>query len=248
MSRSQGQRTAGNGLSCQCAAFSRAVRVAGQACHPEADVRVQAGSASGGFDHRGADPAARRQCPVRQAVPAAGLPCQRRSRSADLFSRRGWYTGDLPGYDVLCRELANQSGAAVLSVDYRLAPEHRFPAAVHDASLAFEWSTENASLLGVDAERIALGGDSAGGNLAIVAALEARDRAARMPRALALIYPSTQIHSERSSRETLPTVTSSIESPCAGSTSITLPIPRRRKAGRRRRCSRRAWPDCRRRS
>ncbi|MCB1911003.1 MAG: alpha/beta hydrolase [Rhodocyclaceae bacterium] len=118
------------------------------------------------------------------------------------FHGGGWCTGDLPGYDVLCRELANQSGAAVLSVDYRLAPEHRFPAAVHDASLAFEWSTENASLLGVDAERIALGGDSAGGNLAIVAALEARDRAARMPRALALIYPSTQIHSERSSRET----------------------------------------------
>ena len=93
---------------------------------------------------------------------------------------------------MLCRELANQSGAAVLSVDYRLAPEHRFPAAVHDASLAFEWSTENASLLGVDAERIALGGDSAGGNLAIVAALEARDRAVRMPRALALIYPSAR--------------------------------------------------------
>lgn len=113
----------------------------------------------------------------------------------------GWCTGDLPSYDVLCRELANLSGAAVLSVDYRLAPEHPFPAAVHDAFLAFEWTVDNAALLGVDSDRIALGGDSAGGNLAIVAAIEAREHAMAMPSALALIYPSTEIHSERPSRQ-----------------------------------------------
>lgn len=117
------------------------------------------------------------------------------------FHGGGWCTGDLSSYDVLCRELANLSGAAVLSVDYRLAPEHPFPAAVHDAWLAFEWSSENAGLLGVDPERLALGGDSAGGNLAIVTAIEARERAMPMPVALALIYPSTQIHSNRPSRD-----------------------------------------------
>jgi acetyl esterase len=111
----------------------------------------------------------------------------------------GWCVGDVPSYDVLCRELANGSGCAVLSVEYRLAPEHPFPAATEDARLAFDWCADNAALLGIDAARIALGGDSAGGNLAIVTALALRDED-RQPAFLMLVYPSTEIISTRPSR------------------------------------------------
>lgn len=111
----------------------------------------------------------------------------------------GWCVGDVPSYDVLCRELANGSGCAVLSVEYRLAPEHPFPAATEDARLAFDWCADNAALLGIDAVRIALGGDSAGGNLAIVTALALRDED-RQPAFLMLVYPSTEIISTRPSR------------------------------------------------
>ncbi len=79
------------------------------------------------------------------------------------FHGGGWCVGDVASHDVLCRELANASGCAILSVDYRLAPEHPFPAGVDDARLAFDWSVAQADLLGVDPTRIALGGDSAGG-------------------------------------------------------------------------------------
>jgi acetyl esterase/lipase len=112
----------------------------------------------------------------------------------------GWCIGDVPGYDVLCRELANLSGWAVLSVEYRLAPEHPFPAAVDDALLAVEWAADNADLLEIEAEGLALGGDSAGGNLAIVTALQARDRGFPMLSQLLLIYPCTEILSQRPSR------------------------------------------------
>lgn len=116
------------------------------------------------------------------------------------FHGGGWCVGDVASYDVLCRELTNVSRCAVLSVDYRLAPEHPFPAAINDAHLAFDWAVEQADLLGVDAARIALGGDSAGGNLSIVAALGMREAEVR-PRFLMLVYPSTEIVSARGSRE-----------------------------------------------
>ena len=112
----------------------------------------------------------------------------------------GWCVGDVESYDVLCREIANQSDCAVLSVDYRLAPEHPFPAAIHDALLAFDWVREHADLLNVDPERIAFGGDSAGGNLSLVAAIVLRDEGAARPAFLALVYPCTEIHSDRPSR------------------------------------------------
>lgn len=120
-----------------------------------------------------------------------------------FFHGGGFCVGDVASYDVLCRELANIADCAVLSVDYRLAPEHPFPAAVEDANFAFEWAVENAGLLGIDPQRIALGGDSAGGNLALVAALTQRDRPAAglQPRFLMLIYPCTEIRSRRPSRE-----------------------------------------------
>ena len=116
------------------------------------------------------------------------------------FHGGGWCVGDVASFDVVCRELANASHCAVLSVDYRLAPEHPFPAAINDARLAFDWAVEQAGLLEGDPARIALGGDSAGGNLSIVTALALRE-AAVQPRFLMLVYPSTEIRSERASRE-----------------------------------------------
>lgn len=113
----------------------------------------------------------------------------------------GWCVGDIESYDVLCRELANLSDCAVLSVDYRLAPEHPFPAAVNDARLVFDWAADHADLLSIDPGRIALGGDSAGGNLSLVTALDLRDTSAQRPAFLLLIYPSTEIVSTRPSRK-----------------------------------------------
>jgi len=107
------------------------------------------------------------------------------------FHGGGWVIGDLDTHDVLCRELANRAGCAVISVDYRLAPEHRFPAAVDDAVAATRWVRANAAQLQVDADRLAVGGDSAGGNLAAVVAIAARD-AGDLPIAFQLlIYPAT---------------------------------------------------------
>jgi acetyl esterase len=87
----------------------------------------------------------------------------------------GWVIGDLDTADAVVRALANRSGAVVVSVDYRLAPEHTAPAALDDALVALTWAVENAELLGVDAGRVAVGGDSAGGNLAAVLCQRVRD-------------------------------------------------------------------------
>lgn len=102
----------------------------------------------------------------------------------------GWVIGDLESHDVLCRELCNGSGHAVFSVDYRLAPEHRFPAAVDDAVAATRAIIAGAASLGIDPSRIAVGGDSAGGNLAAVVALALRDALAHPLRLQLLIYPA----------------------------------------------------------
>jgi acetyl esterase len=98
----------------------------------------------------------------------------------------GWCIGDLDGFDRVCRSLCNAASATVVSVDYRLAPEHRYPAAVEDADLAVAWATgHGAAQLGFDPARVAIGGDSAGGNLSAVAALHAKDAL----RAQLLVYP-----------------------------------------------------------
>jgi acetyl esterase/lipase len=102
------------------------------------------------------------------------------------FHGGGWCIGDLDGFDRVCRSLCNAAGAVVVSVDYRLAPEHRYPAAVRDADLAVAWATgHGAAQLGFDPARVAIGGDSAGGNLAAVASLHAPGTV----RAQLLVYP-----------------------------------------------------------
>ena len=104
----------------------------------------------------------------------------------------GWVIGDLDSHDVLCRRLANDAGCAVLSVDYRLAPEHKFPAAYDDAVAAMRFAVEHPDQLGIDAAKVAVGGDSAGGNLAAAAALAARDAGVALTNQV-LIYPATDM-------------------------------------------------------
>jgi acetyl esterase len=110
------------------------------------------------------------------------------------FHGGGWVIGDLDTHDTLCRELANIAGCAVVSVDYRMGPEHRFPAAVDDCLAATRWVRANADALHLDAARLAVGGDSAGGNLAAVVSLIARDSGDPAPAFQLLIYPATDQH------------------------------------------------------
>ena len=122
------------------------------------------------------------------------------SRPTDLlpvlvwFHGGGWVIGDLDTHDTLCRQVANQAGCAVVAVDYRMAPEHRFPAAVDDSWAATRWVHAHASEWRLDPARIAVGGDSAGGNLAAVVSIAARD-AGDLPLAFQLLaYPVTDQH------------------------------------------------------
>lgn len=104
------------------------------------------------------------------------------------FHGGGWVVGSLETLDVTCRRLAQASGCALVSVDYRLAPEHRYPAAVEDAWAATRYLADHGRELGLDPDRLVVGGDSAGGNLAAVVALKARD--AGLPLCLqVLVYP-----------------------------------------------------------
>jgi acetyl esterase len=108
------------------------------------------------------------------------------------FHGGGWVIGDLDTHDTLCRQLALASGCVVVSVDYRMGPEHPFPAAVDDACAATRWVAAQAAALGLDATRLAVGGDSAGGNLAAVVSLALRGE---LPLAFQLlIYPATDQH------------------------------------------------------
>lgn len=104
----------------------------------------------------------------------------------------GWTCGDLDTHDAPCRRIANFAHCAVFSVDYRLAPEHKFPAAFEDAVAAVAWVIEEAETLAVDSRRIAIAGVSAGGNLAAAAALRLRDMGVRLA-LQALVYPATDL-------------------------------------------------------
>jgi len=104
----------------------------------------------------------------------------------------GWVFGDLDRHDPICRALTNTVGCVVVSVDYRLAPEHPFPAAVEDCRAATEWVSENCDAVHGDHDRIAIGGESAGGNLAAAVAQIARDRDGPKLARQVLLYPPTE--------------------------------------------------------
>jgi acetyl esterase len=108
-----------------------------------------------------------------------------------FFHGGGWVIGDLDSHDVVCRKLAEAGQLIVISVDYRLAPEHKFPAAVEDAITATAWIAGNARQLGIDPAKLSVGGDSAGGNLAAVVSLAARDGDGPAIAGQVLIYPAT---------------------------------------------------------
>ena len=149
-------------------------------------------------DHRipsaGASIAVREYQPVGRDA-SAGLP------ALVYLHGGGWTIGDLETHDVLCRTLCAGAHCVVLSVDYRLGPEHPFPAAYDDALAAFKWVGAQAGALGVDAARIAIGGDSAGGNLAAAACIGLQDHAAK-PAFQLLIYPATDMRAVAPSHAT----------------------------------------------
>src|SRR2546422_3971142 len=132
-------------------------------------------------------PGPRGEIPIRVYTPEGRAP----QPALVYFHGGGWVIGDLETHDGVCRALANAIPATVIAVDYRLAPEHKFPAAVDDAYAATRWVAEHATSIGVDPARIAVGGDSAGGNLAAVVALMAHDRGKPNLVHQLLVYPVT---------------------------------------------------------
>jgi len=126
--------------------------------------------------------------PVRIYTPAAGSA----PRPALVYIHGGgWVIGDIATTDTVCRALANRAECVVVSVDYRLAPEHKFPAPLDDSYAAFNWVVEHAAEIGVDPGRVAIGGDSAGGNLSAAVCLRARDQKGTAPCFQLLVYPVT---------------------------------------------------------
>lgn len=124
--------------------------------------------------------------PARHYAPAARGP----RPLLVYFHGGGFVLGDLDGHDNLCRRICRDADMHVLSVDYRLAPEHPFPAAVDDAVAAFRWACAHAAELGAMPDKVAVGGDSAGGNLAAVVAQKARAAGGPMPCAQVMLYPA----------------------------------------------------------
>lgn len=134
--------------------------------------------------------------PARLYVPTSAAPV---GPLLVFFHGGGWIYGDLDTYDPVCRFLAERSGVRVLSVDYRLAPEHPFPAAYDDCVAAYRWVVEHAAELGADPSRLGVGGDSAGGCLAATTAIAAAE--AGLPcRFQLLVYPGTDMRGDTPSR------------------------------------------------
>ena len=132
--------------------------------------------------------------PLRLYRPAEGvLP------AFVFFHGGGWVVGDLDTHDVVCRQIARDAGVVVIAVDYRLAPEHPFPAASDDAWSATTWIAAHADELGIDAARMAVGGDSAGGGRAAVVALMARDSRTLRLAFQMLVYPVVDLRAESAS-------------------------------------------------
>jgi acetyl esterase len=162
--------------------------------------------------------------PLTIPSPTGPIPARiyrpRQLRKADglapclvFFHGGGWVIGDLDSHDVVCRKLADEGRLIVVSVDYRLAPEHKFPAAVDDAITATKWISENAKKFSIDAARLCVGGDSAGGNLAAVVAIAARDGDGPEIAGQLLIYPAIDFamtHPSHSEPETSLLLTHSV--------------------------------------
>jgi len=131
------------------------------------------------------------EIPIRVYTPDAPEP-----RPALIyFHGGGWVVCDLDTHDVVCTAIANRAGSTVIAVDYRLAPEHKFPAAVIDSYAATAWVASHAEQLGVDPKRISVGGDSAGGNLAAVVSLKSRDEKGPAIALQVMVYPVTDLSS-----------------------------------------------------
>jgi acetyl esterase len=129
------------------------------------------------------------EIPVRIYKPAGAGPLP----VLVFFHGGGFVIGDLDSHDAACRALTNQAGCVTVAVDYRLAPEHKFPAAVDDCYAAAKWVSDHARELGSDPARMAVGGDSAGGNLSAVVSLLARDRGGPKIAFQLLVYPATDM-------------------------------------------------------
>ncbi|WP_375304100.1 alpha/beta hydrolase [Bradyrhizobium sp. A11] len=158
-------------------------------------------------------PAPHGAIPARLYVPKEPRRHDGLSPALVFFHGGGWVIGDLDSHDVVCRQLAVEGALIVISVDYRLAPEHKFPAATEDAVAATQWVAANARELGIDASRLSIGGDSAGGNLTAVVALAARDAGGPALAGQVLIYPATDFamtHGSHSEPETSVLLTHSV--------------------------------------
>ncbi|MCS7206713.1 MAG: alpha/beta hydrolase [Dehalococcoidia bacterium] len=133
--------------------------------------------------------------PVRLYWPQTGTPVG----LVVYYHGGGWVLGDLDTHDAPCRHLANASQCLVIAVHYRRAPEHKFPAAVDDAEAAARWAVQNASAWGLSPRRVALAGDSAGGNLVAAVTLRAKERGGPSFAGQVLIYPVTDYTLDRPS-------------------------------------------------
>jgi acetyl esterase len=138
-------------------------------------------------------PAPRGAIPARVYTPLTLRQNNRLAPCLIFFHGGGWVIGDLDSHDVVCRKLADEGELIVIAIDYRRAPEHRFPAAFEDAFAATKWIADHAREFSIDASRLVVGGDSAGGNLAAVVAVAARDGGGPAITAQVLIYPVTDL-------------------------------------------------------
>jgi acetyl esterase len=146
-------------------------------------------------------PGAEEELPARLYVPRSQVASPRPSPLLFFVHGGGMMYGDLDSHDALCRFLAERADVRVVSIDYRLAPENRFPAAVEDCWSSFQWVSEYAEQLGADPDRIAVGGDSAGGYLSAVTAIRAAEAGIPL-RFQLLLYPVTNMAERSESRKT----------------------------------------------